>query len=301
MPSIWTHILFSEDVLDTVTGPHPFAQIEAFMKLGAQGPDLFFYDNISPWASSNYPAQKIGSRLHEQHCGDFIIDLIEAAKNEHGQLRAYVFGFISHYLLDRNTNPYIDYLASYEGMDRRKIKLNIDTLIMERTHNLKTWEAPVYKEIDVGFRLNQDIVLLLHQLISKHYPENEQDSPGYIKKAYRDMKRALKLLADPYGWNSKLLKSRYATHFHQPIDDNIDYLNIQAATWYHPVTKKPSSKSFLDLYEDARAEGLEIMPELLNYWESNNDTVTDKLIQLIGNKSYETGLPLTSTNHKINI
>src|SRR5699024_11495826 len=108
-------------------------------------------------------------------------------------LRAYVFGFISHYLLDRNTNPYIDYLASHKGIDRRKIKLNIDTLIMERTHNLKTWKAPVFKEIDVGFRLNQDIVLLLHQLISKHYPEFEQDSQGYIKKAYSDMKRALKL------------------------------------------------------------------------------------------------------------
>src|SRR5699024_7631620 len=147
---------------------------------------------------------------------DFIIDLIEAAKNERGQLRAYVFGFISHYLLDRNTNPYIDYLASHKGIDRRKIKLNIDTLIMERTHNLKTTKAPVFKDIDMLFRLNQDIVLLLLHLISKHNPDFEQDSPRYIKKAYRDMKRVLKLLADPYGWNSKLLKSRYATLFHQP-------------------------------------------------------------------------------------
>lgn len=294
MPNIWTHILFSEDILDTVTGPHPFSRNEAFIKLGAQGPDLFFYNPILPWASSNYPAQKIGGILHKQHCGDFIIALIEAAKKEHSQLRAYVFGFLSHYLLDRNTNAYIDYLAAYRGIDHRKIKLNIDTLIMERTHNLKTWEAPVYKEIDVGFRLNKDIVQLLHYFISKYYPEVEQESPGYIKKAYRDMKRSLKLLADPYGWNSKLLKSHYATHFHQPINDNIDYLNTQASIWYHPITKKPSSKSFLDLYEDARVEALQIMPELLNYWESNNNVPTDKLTRLIGNKSYETGLPLTS-------
>src|SRR5699024_12212140 len=93
---------------------------------------------------------------------------------------------------------------------------------MERTHYLKTWKASVFKEIDVGFRLNQDIVLLLHQLISKHYPEFEQDSPGYIKKAYRDMKRALKLLADPYGWNSKLLKSRRSEEHTSELQSRFD-------------------------------------------------------------------------------
>lgn len=295
MPNIWTHILFIEDVLDSVTGPNPFSQNETLMKLGAQGPDLFSYYNALPWESTNFPAHKVGNILHKQYCGDFIIDLIQAAKNGNGQIRAYVFGFISHYLLDRNTNAYIHYLAEYKGINHQKLKLNIDTLIMERIHNLKTWKAPVYKEIDVGFQLDKGIALLLHQLISKYYPEVERESPAYIKKAYRDMKRALRLPSDSYRWNSKLFKSRYDDHFHQPINDNIDYLNIQATTWYHPVTEKPSSKTFLDLYEDARAEGLEIMPELLHYWQSNNNTITDKLSQLIGNRSYETGLPLNSS------
>ncbi|HLR66564.1 zinc dependent phospholipase C family protein [Virgibacillus alimentarius] len=292
MPKIWTHILFCEDILDTIIGPHPFSQNETFIKLGAQGPDLFLYYNFWPWSTNKEHIHAISNFLHTERCGNFIVDLIKAAKDKNEKVRSYVFGFITHHLLDRNTHPYIYHLAQALHHEPQELEVKIDTLMMERFHRLKTWKAPAYKEIDIGFRMNKDIASLLHDLIKKYNQKIRGQNAAYIHKSYRDMKLALRLFSDPYGWKNKLFPSYVSLYSHQPVNDHIDYLNLQKTTWYHPVTKKPSLESFIDLYENARAEGLEIITEVLNYWHSENAFVPKKLLQLIGNKSYQTGMSL---------
>ncbi len=291
MPNIWTHMLFCEDVMDTIKNPYPFTQYEVYMKLGAQGPDPFFYYNFWPWIKKE-PVHDIGMILHKENCGAFLMDLIEQAKDMDGYVQAYVFGFVTHHILDRNAHPYIHYRAGYEGSNHQKLEVLIDTLMMEKFHNLKTWKAPVYKEIDIGHSLNEVITNLLHSTIKRHYPEVSRNSTSYIQKAYRDMKLALKLLADPYGWKNVLLKPLIASYSHQPVKDNVDYLNLQHTTWYHPATNDPSSQSFIDLYEQGRTEGIEIMTEVLSFWQSRDDFARSKLGELIGNVSYDTGKPL---------
>src|SRR5699024_11620976 len=73
-----------------------------------------------------------------KHCGPFLIDLIQVAKQRDKQMKAYVFGFITHHLLDRSTHPYIHYRAGYEGSKHQKLEVQIDTLMMEKYHRLKT-------------------------------------------------------------------------------------------------------------------------------------------------------------------
>lgn len=132
MPNIWTHMLFCEEAADKMERPDAFLQHEAAMKLGAQGPDPFFYYSFWPWTREK-PVNQMGLVLHQQKCGDFLMDLIERAKNRDDQVRAFVFGFITHHILDRNTHPYIHYRAGYEGNDHQKLEVFIDTLMMENT------------------------------------------------------------------------------------------------------------------------------------------------------------------------
>ncbi|MEC5423715.1 zinc dependent phospholipase C family protein [Virgibacillus sp. C22-A2] len=292
MPNIWTHILFCEDVVDAVKKPYPFSQYETFMKLGAQGPDPFFYYNFWPWIKKE-PVNDVGAALHTKHCGDFLMDLILSARGMSGQVQAYVFGFITHHVLDRNTHPYIHYRAGYEGSNHQKLEVVIDTLMMEKYHNLKTWKAPVYKEIDVGMSLNNEINLLLHEKIQKHYPELNRKTPEYIQKAYRDMKLALRILADPYGWKNVLLKSLISSYSHQPVKDETDYLNLKQTTWHHPATNEPRNESFVDLYKKGRAEGIEILSEVQRYWQDGNQDAEQRISKLVGNISYDTGKPLS--------
>lgn len=267
MPSIWTHILFCENVLDAVKGPLPFSRNETFMKLGAQGPNLFCFHNFWPWISEDEPVKKISNVLHNRKSIDFMYDLVKSAKQLNGQARAYVFGFVTHQILDKHTEPYIQYQTECKGHHPWQLQINIDTLMMRRYHNLKTWKAPVHKEIDVGFKLNQDIVYLLDNLIQKHYPEVAMEaSPSCIKKSYRDMKMALRLYSDPLKWKNKLFHSLIAGRSHQPVKDDTDYLNIQNAVWHNPETNQTSTESFIDLYEFARADSVKIMTDILDYW-----------------------------------
>ncbi|GGJ87926.1 hypothetical protein GCM10007063_07980 [Lentibacillus kapialis] len=291
MPNIWTHMLFCENVLDSIENPNSFLHNEAYMKLGAQGPDPLFYHNFWSWSKKN-PVNKLGLRMHQEKCGEFLYDLIDQAKNSNGQTQAYVFGFVTHHILDRNAHPYIHYRSGYEGNKHQKLEVLIDTLMMKKYHHLKTWKANVSNEINVGSKLDNRIVGGLHKAINVHYPEWNVTSDDYIQKAYRDMKLALKLLADPYGWKHALMKPLVSPYSHQPIKDSVDYLNLENRTWYHPATNEPSTKSFVDLYNQAWTEGIEIMSEVITYWNTRDNTSQTRLRKLIGNISYDTGKPI---------
>ncbi|WP_163971355.1 zinc dependent phospholipase C family protein [Oceanobacillus halotolerans] len=291
MPNIWTHMLFCEEVVDSIGHSYPFSQDEAYMKLGAQGPDPFFYYNFWPWVKDE-PIHEIGKLLHTKHCGAFLIDLIEEAKSANSRVKAYVFGFVTHHILDRQTHPYIHFRAGYEGNNHQRLEVRIDTKMMHKFYNLNTWKVPVYKEIDVGSNLQEELAMMLHKTIAKHYPEINRPSPAYIQKAYRDMKRALKILADPYGWKNALFGSLIGAFSHQPIKDDIDDLNENHTTWYHSATNKPSNNSFIELYDQARVEGSVLLRELIKFWENGSEVSKQRLVELIGDISYDTGEPL---------
>ncbi|WP_405103337.1 zinc dependent phospholipase C family protein [Oceanobacillus sp. FSL H7-0719] len=291
MPNIWTHILFCEEVVDAVPKLHPFSQHENYMKLGAQGPDPFFYYNFWPWVKEE-PVHEVGTALHTEHCGTFLMELIENAKDSCNEVKAYVVGFITHHVLDRNTHPYIYYRAGYEESNHQLLETAIDTLMMEKYHNLKTWKTPVYKEIDLGRKLDSNIVFLLFHAINKFFPKFNSKNDAYIQKAYRDMLLALRLLADPTGIKNRLIGSLISAYSHQPIKDHIDYLNLNKLSWKHPATNELSDKSFIDLYNESRVEGIDIITEVQNYWNQGSQYSKQKLEKLIGNISYDTGTDL---------
>ncbi len=291
MPNIWTHILFCESVVDAVGKNHSFSQYENYMRLGAQGPDPFFYYNFWPWIKEE-PVHNIGTALHTSQCGTFLLDMIKAAKDNSNEVQAFVVGFVTHHVLDRNTHPYIHYRAGYDGNNHQRLEIQIDTLMMEKYHNLKTWKTPVYKEIDVGRKLDHRLVSLLFHLINTNYPAFTRNDDTYIKKAYKDMLLALKILADPTGIKNRLLGRLISAYSHQPIKDEVDYLNLQKTTWYHPATNEPCDKSFIELYSESRVEGIDIITELFHYWDSGSSYSLEKLEDLIGDISYDTGKPL---------
>lgn len=291
MPNIWTHMLFCEEVVDTINDPTPFFQHETYMKLGAQGPDPFFYYNFWPW-NKDESVSAIGMALHTRNCGAFLLDLIISAADMESCVKAYVFGFVTHHVLDRNAHPYINFRAGYTGNKHQELEILIDTVMMDKFHNMTTWNAHVHKEIDVGYSLDKGIIDLLYAKIKKYYPDVAKDSGAYIQKSYRDMKLALRLLSDPYGWKNVILKPLISSFSHQPIKSSVDYLNESQTTWHHPATNEPSSQSFLNLYQIGRAEGIEITGEVLSYWNNPTEEKVKHLENLIGNISYDTGKPL---------
>lgn len=88
MPNIWTHILFCEDMADSIKDPNPFSKNEAYMKLGAQGPDPFFYYRFWPWIKEE--------RVHDIGTA---FNLYDRARTEGLEIMPWIL----NYWHDRNT------------------------------------------------------------------------------------------------------------------------------------------------------------------------------------------------------
>jgi len=289
MPNVWTHICFCESVVDTLRNPDPFAKQETLMSLGAQGSTPLYFNF---WRLiQNRPVKNMNLLLHDKKYNDFLLDIIESAKNERIEVQSYVFGFITNYILDYHIDPFICYFAGGRKKDQRKLETYIDTLLMEKHHNLQTWKTAVYKEIDVGFSIDKDIVDVFQHNIKKYFPKMNISNKT-IQKAYRNMKFTLRLLADPYGWKNTLFGTIISPYSYQPIKDDRDYLNLNRESWYLPHTKEIKTDSFEDLYEQAKIVAIEIMTEVLTYWHQKSDIAKKNLQKLIGNLTIDKNLIL---------
>jgi hypothetical protein len=294
MPNVWTHILYGESLLEKSNVSFSEEEKQLF-KLGTQGPDPFFYHNYLPWKKT--PVAEIGLKLHYEQCGPFLLDLIKNAKGTNdAKVKAYVLGFVTHHLLDRNTHPFIHYKAGYKGNDHQKLEIIIDTILMKEKRNIETWKTPVYKEIDVGKKLYSPIVTLLDNTIKKYYHTTATKMPAnYIAQSYKHMKQALKVLFDPFGWKTKLLKDKVSSFSYQKEFKKKDYLNIEKKKWRHPsVEEEESNESFYELFEKAEKEGEQIIPAIISYWSGNgNENVLKEIEKLLANISYDTGKDAT--------
>ncbi|MDY0406267.1 hypothetical protein P5G51_013480 [Virgibacillus sp. 179-BFC.A HS] len=269
MPAIWTHMLFCEDIADTIrTTPSTIFAHDTYMKLGSQGTNPLYFRHF--WRGKKQSIQRLNATL-QLNGSDLLMDLIRKTQNKDDQTKAYAFGFITHYILLKHICPYIQYGAENVAYSVEKMELAIDTIMMEKYHNLKAWTSRVYKEIDVGFSMNKEISILLQQLFAQHYPPLASISPGQLQQSYRYMKLALRLLADPLGWKNKLF-GFYITPFSQEaLNETLDYLNLEHRAWIHPLTGKSSTDSLPDLFSKSRSAALEILSLVLHYWEHGNE------------------------------
>ncbi|MEX2103927.1 MAG: zinc dependent phospholipase C family protein [Bacilli bacterium] len=131
MPNVWTHIQFGRKVVDQI-GFSTDLDLKPFFQLGTQGPDPFFYHNFWPWKKDK-SVSAIGSAIHYRSCGAFLMDMIDYGKCQpkNNKLRAYILGFMTHHILDRNAHPYIIYRSGNEGTKHTKLETIIDTLIRD--------------------------------------------------------------------------------------------------------------------------------------------------------------------------
>lgn len=286
MPNIWTHICYCESLADITKNPEAFAKVDALMKLGAQGPHPFFYYKFWPWANQ-HQGEKINSLFYTEQSKPFIMDLIKTAQHKRKEVKAYVFGLVAHFILEEHIRPFIHYYAGDNGKAYHQLETSIDTMLMKKYYNLETWKVLVYKEIDVGFSLDTDIAKALHQAMKTYFPEINITQTTYIQKSYRNMKRSLKLLTDPLGWKHILFGSKISPYSYRPLDFEIDYLNTAHDLWVDPTTNEARTESFMELFEQAKITGRQVINELLDFWYEESDLAKKRLEeQLLQQKAF---------------
>lgn len=311
MADFFTHILCADEVLDKIHDGNVKNIIRRNLKLyylGAQGPDIFYYNNIFNKEEKKL-LNDLGDMLHVNSTEMFFEESFMYLKNvenrnEYENLLVYLLGFLTHFSLDSSVHPYIYYNTGFYDKNNKKtriynsyhkkLEIIIDVLMMKLKKNEKAYKLPTYKLIDNGKSLPLEIETYFQFIIKKVY--NQYVTKKAIGNNYIFMKRYQKLLYDPKNikkyfvlFTIKLFKwtKYYFYTFYPKRIDKMDYLNLNKKLWNHPVTGEIFNTSFIDLFNQGVKRGVKYSESFIKYLYSRDQD----LIGLVPDISYLTALP----------
>ncbi len=269
MPMIWTHILFSEEVIDRTEKIVNFTLDENYLILGAQGDNLLEFTPF--WSENKLVSNKTSLELIAKNSEENFIKLIKSTSYTNKKVTSYLIGYITYCFLENGIKEYIDYFIKFTESNKSNVKTAIDTLLMHHYHNLDTRKVPVLKEFKIGLLLNRDIKHTM-KIINPYLANN-------LQKAYLHTLISLRWLFDPVGWKSKLFPS-YTPLFdtYLKLNDNHDYLNQNHTIWDEVNN---DSRSFVEVYNQAKLEATNFLSHLVTYWEKNDEKSLNTAINLL--------------------
>ncbi|MEC4271679.1 zinc dependent phospholipase C family protein [Adlercreutzia sp. R25] len=286
MPAIITHDLFAKDIYgDTFTSVGGSRdEAEAFL-LGNQGPDPLFFIAPDPRYRR---VGKLASTLHRTRPAEFLVALKGAVRKlparERSMGRAYVMGYVCHYLLDRAVHPLIlsqvhalcD--AGVEGLgaeDASEVHAVVETELDELVLTAKRGETVATYRPATAILKGRDGML---DAVGRLYAAAAREAfdldvpPSLFKSAVRANRLAQQALYSPTGAKRAVLSAAERLVRPHAMTDAMShrasertysaFANAERAPWRHPATDAESHASFWDLYDQARVAALEALAVL---------------------------------------
>lgn len=279
MPSLVTHYLFGQDILELVDESciRHIGLSEGAFRLGLQGPDIFFYDPIQTLIAGD---KQIGSKMHKTRSDIYFYKFIQYVKENHladnSTIRAYFYGILCHYCLDYTAHPFIYSMTDQhiDGTAGKRLSLslhcqlesNIDELLyQERCH-----ESISKRKRSDFFQISQKEQSIIAPAIAQAVSETYKCdiSERYIRGTICRAKISNCLLQDSFGLKKhlfgclefQLTKSHVLTSliFHTKLPAG-DFMNLNHKEWLIPYNKESCTLSFKDLYQNAVKEAVTLI------------------------------------------
>ena len=279
MPAHLAHLIFAEDAVHAALGAAGRRIVDshgAYLRLGAQGPDMFYHNRRT------YPsALRYGNLLHRRGYGSYVENLVKGCSPDHAVAQAYTLGFATHAVLDRHTHPYIVYRSGWtvpgDQGSRRYYRCHafleriLDSILLSELRALGVSELDVPDLLGLGPALPSSLGELLSTAIGATYPRRRPDPEvtRRITNAYLDTMGYYRHTnpADP-ACRARALEREIASeeplrimalHHPQELPDHLDYANFSHALWREPCDPGVQHhESVLDLYDASlrEAEGV---------------------------------------------
>jgi len=308
VPNIWAHILFGREVLRSIEASErlELQEWKTAFQLGCQGPDFLFYDHYLPWQTST-SLNKLGTMMHSSNCGPFLISMFEEVGKRPLQdpASAYAVGFLLHHILDRHLHPFVFSRSGFKKWHHQRFETAMDSVILMRRAGIHTGQTPVVPEIDTGGKLPGGFAPEFLRIVSRHYPVlGDLISAERLDQAVAQMIQAQKLFFDPTGWKFRLAFGELAPFSPPRRTPDWDVLNDSRAEWIDPtdrtVVRRESAMELWDrALEDGRATtsaGIGWLIASANGEREEAARLKSRFSGLLGNVSYETGLPCGSAS-----
>lgn len=312
MPSIITHHMFAKEVLNRLnkkTQNRINKELDVYYAF-AQSHDYLFYYQLN--LKYRKKINELGHYAHRHKSQEYLLNIIKEIKSNNlennQQLVAYLYGSITHYVLDSTCHPYIFYKTGvyrkkekdtykYRG-EHNHIEKDLDAIYYEKYTHKKLNTCNVNKEIIKNPIFTDTLINTISNVYKKTY---NKDNIGYF--FYKGIKHAkiayTILINDRFGIKKFFLKiidfitnkhsgclANYSTYIKNP---NLDYLNLNHKEWNHPSIKEIKyNYSFEDLYEISLTKTLNIINEVNKVIYKNQDISI--LLDVIQDLDYDTGL-----------
>lgn len=286
MPSLITHHMFSKEVLKHLKQDElsRFSNELTIYHTFAQSHDYLFYYTFNPIHAKRI--KNLGHYAHRHKTQDYIVNIIKEIKENNlennQQAIAYLYGSITHYVLDTTCHPYIFYKTGvyrpnekdtkkYHG-EHNRIEKDLDAIYYEKYTNKKYNTCNVSKEIIKNPTFTPELLTTINNVYKETY---NQDNIGYY--FYRGIKHAkiayTLFINDHLGIKKFLYKlldtitfkhfgyiAAYSTYIKHP---NLNYLNSDNKEWNHPSNPEQIyTYSFEDLYNQSIKKTLTIIREI---------------------------------------
>ena len=130
MPTTYAHHRYGRSVF-TLLPPEIQGDLEPYMDyydIGVHGPDILFYYR----SFRHNPFNQYGVRVHHEKAARFFKRAMDVFERQMGQpeARAYLAGFMTHFILDSTCHPYINRRARQTGISHTEIETDLDTVLM---------------------------------------------------------------------------------------------------------------------------------------------------------------------------
>lgn len=233
-----------------------------FLSMGTQGPDPLFYVGLLPKNGLHLitAKKKIGNKIHKTDGKKFfrlLIDRSYGIENDKNRMRfqSFIFGQFAHYILDRETHPYILYTSGF-GEDGRisgkyhylhaNFESNIDASLAKKFKMNYFLENPadvLVKDKDFLNIIDREFIPVLSNMYDTKLPKH------MYSNAMDNMRAVVSFMNHNNGWKKKILPKRILGPA-MPDPNHLEWedcLNENKNAWLDPVTGQKHNDSFTDL------------------------------------------------------
>lgn len=309
MPNIITHVLFGDEVLESLSEDKGelFEGRKQLLEIGANGPDFLFFHGMNQknfWKHTLL--RKVGNQAHSHSTNAFYESALASIKKEEDEevrndMIVYLCGHLCHWALDSVTHPYIFYrTGNCKGQSawwHHRFESLIDAIMLKVKRDCTIRDYKAYEICEASLEQARAIARIYVPVIKNIYKTDVR--PYQILESLNDWCFIQKVLYDPEAAKFEALEKieapLNATSFlsgyfvpNEP-EDPFDTMNLLHKKWCHPCDDTVvSTESFFDLYDRARSKALNAIRLLFIALEDEKNE--GDFIHFINNQSYDTGL-----------
>ena len=295
---------------------HAYFAIDVFNKLDKEKKDIIkpYLNNMKTFSQGhdifNFTKPNKSHYFHTHKTDEFFINIVNYIKDNNlyndGEILSFLYGYICHYVLDKNIHPYVIYKTGRFYKKNKKdtskyrckhseMETYLDCYMIKENENIKPGKFNVKKFCLSPYKFSSKLKDLINYSFDKTY--DYKNASNHYYRAVKNMGFLYFLLRkDSFNIKKKIYNTvdkitpdyfyKFSPISYGLVKEYKKYLNLDNRTWNHPADiNEKYNYSFMDIYNNSISETIDIINTVDKYFHNKK---TD-LKKVFDNTSFISG------------